>query len=246
MKPLIGVTCGTFHDRAWCPPIHGHRHTYVDAVVRAGGAPLLVPLVEDLDVLRAVYEGLDGVLLAGGCDVDPVHYGEEPLPQLGVVDNVRDLVELQLARWASEDGKPILGICRGMQVMNVALGGTLYQDIPTQCETEVPHDTFSLENWAHLAHDVELVPDSTIANVLGVTRFSINSFHHQSLKQIAPQLKPVGWAPDGVVEFVEGLNGHFMVGIQCHPEVLQAEIDTRWQGLFRAFVERCVRVPAQA
>ncbi len=245
MKPLIGVTCGTFRDREWCPPIYGHRHTYVDAVVRAGGAPFLFPLVDDVDVLRSLYEGLDGILLAGGCDVDPVHYGEEPLPQLGVIDAVRDRVELQLTRWAVTDGKPILGICRGMQVMNVALGGTLYQDIPTQCDTHVPHDTFAREDWAHMAHEVDLVPDSTVASLLGTKRFAINSFHHQSLKQIAPTLKPVGWASDGVVEFVEGLNGHFMVGVQCHPEVLQAEIDPRWQGLFKGFIERCVRVPVQ-
>jgi putative glutamine amidotransferase len=245
MKPLIGVTCGTFRDRTWCPPIHGHRQTYVDAVVSAGGAPLLLPLVDDTEVLRSLYSGLDGVLLAGGCDVDPMHYGEEPLPQLGVIDAVRDRVELQLARWAAKDGKPILGICRGMQVMNVALGGSLYQDITTQCTTDVAHDTFALENWAHMAHEVEIEPDSTVANLLGTTCFPINSLHHQSLKQIAPVLKPVGWAPDGIVEFVEGVNGHFMVGVQCHPEVLQAEVDPRWQTLFRAFVQRCRHVPVQ-
>ncbi len=245
MKPLIGITCGTFHDRTWCPPIHGHRETYIDSVVRGGGAPFLVPLVNDIDVLRALYDRLDGVLLAGGCDVDPTHYGEAPLPQLGVIDTTRDWVELQLARWADEDGKPTLGICRGMQVINVALGGSLYQDIPTQCDTDVSHDTFALENWAHMAHDVELLPDSKVASLLGTTRFPTNSLHHQSLKQVAPTLKPVGWAPDGVVEFVEGVNGHFMVGVQCHPEVLQAEADTRWQSLFSAFVERC-RAEVQA
>src|SRR5256885_11637967 len=141
MKPYIGVTCGTFRDRDWCPPTHGHRQTYIDAIVTAGGAPFLVPLVDDEDVLRALYDRLDGVLLAGGGDMSPTYYGEEPIPQLGTVDSLRDKVELPLARWAVAEGKPILGICRGVQVINVALGGSLYQDIPAQLESELVHDS---------------------------------------------------------------------------------------------------------
>jgi putative glutamine amidotransferase len=240
MRPLIGITCGTFHDKEWCPPVHGHRQTYIDAVVAADGAPFLFPLVDQLDVLRTLYERLDGVLLSGGCDVHPRHYGEEALPGLGVVDDLRDRVELQLARWAAEDGKPVFGICRGMQVLNVALGGSLYQDIPSQLETDLVHDSsYTTGNWTHLAHNLEIANDSKLAQLFSITAFPINSLHHQSLKVVAPELRPVGWAPDGVVELVEGTNGHFLVGVQCHPEVLQGEADPRWRVLFKEFVDHC-------
>jgi putative glutamine amidotransferase len=240
MKPLIGITCGTFRDREWCPPIHGHRQTYIDSVVMAGGAPLLFPLVDDETVVRSLYDRLDGILLAGGCDIDPVYYGEEPLPQLGPVDALRDKVEMWLARWAAAEGKPVLGICRGMQVLNVALGGSLYQDIPSQLQPEYIHDgSYACENWTHMVHDLRVEPSSKVAQVFDVTTFPINSLHHQSLKVVAPQLRPVGWAPDGIIELVEGVNGHFLVGVQCHPEALQAEADPRWRRLFKYFVDNC-------
>lgn len=242
MKPLIGITCGTFRDRDWCPPIHGHRQTYIESVIAGGGAPFLVPVVEDDDVLRALYDRLDGVLLSGGHDVNPAQYGEAPLPELGMVDDLRDRVELQLARWAAEEGKPILGICRGMQVMNVALGGTLYQDIGAQLAAEIVHDkSYAAQDWTHMVHDVHIDPASNVARFLGSDPFAINSLHHQSLNKISPLLRPVGWAPDGVVELVEGRNGHFMIGVQCHPEALQGAADPRWRTLFRGFIESCPR-----
>src|SRR5579859_7922603 len=123
MKPYIGIPCGTFHDRDWCPASYGHRQTYVDAIVAAGGIPLLLPPVADETILRAFYERIDGLLLAGGGDIDPQRYGEQPIPELGKVDVLRDEVEIPLSRWAVADGKPLLGICRGLQVLNVSLGG---------------------------------------------------------------------------------------------------------------------------
>lgn len=239
-KPLIGITCGSLSDRDWCPPFVGHRKTYVDAVVAAGGAPFLIPLVHDEAVLRALYERVDGLLLSGGGDVDPHHYGEAPSPALGAVDALRDRVELPLARWAATDGKPVLGICRGIQVLNVALGGTLYQDIPTQLPSDLAHNgSYAAQDWAHMAHGLRLAPESRLAELFGVTELVTNSLHHQSIKVLAPGLRPVGWAPDGVVEAVEGMNGHFLVGVQCHPEALQAEADPRWRALFRHFVTSC-------
>ena len=240
MKPYIGITCGTFRDRDWCPPANILRKTYTDAVVAAGGAPFLIPVVEDEAVLRARYERLDGVLLSGGGDVEPMHYGEHPIDELGTVDPPRDALELPLARWAVADGKPVLGICRGVQVLNVALGGTLYQDIPAQLQSELVHDSsFTRQDWTYMAHELRLAPDSKLAQLFGQTSFPINSLHHQSLRTIAPGLRAVGWAPDGVVEAVEGNNGHFLVGIQCHPEALQSSADVRWRALFARFVESC-------
>jgi putative glutamine amidotransferase len=240
MRPYIGITCGTFYDRDWCPPSLGHRKTYIDAVVAAGGAPFLIPPIEDLEALRSLYERIDGLLLSGGGDIQPHYYGEQPHPMLGNVDPTRDFAEIPLARWAMEDGKPVLGICRGAQVINVALGGSLYQDITAQLESDLQHDlSYARQDWTYLAHDLELAPDSHLAELFGTTHFATNSLHHQSLKTIAPGLHPVGWAPDGVVEAIEGNNGHFLIGVQCHPEALQGKTDPRWQALFKRFVDRC-------
>ncbi len=245
MKPIIGIPCATLQDKDWCPSLHGHRQTYVDAIVRAGGAPMLIPLVEQQDVLQTIYERIDGLLLAGGGDVDPANYGETPIPELGKVDSLRDVVEIPLARWAIADGKPILGICRGIQVLNVALGGTLYQDIPSQLKSELVHDdSYTKQDWTYMAHDMRLASDSKVAEIFQTTSFPVNSLHHQSLKDVAPGLRAVGWAPDGVVEAVEGSNGKFIMGFQCHPEALQGAADVRWQALFRRFVESCTLVIA--
>ncbi len=244
MRPAIGITCGTFYDRDWCPPSFGHRKTYVDAVVAAGGIPILIPPIEDQDALRGIYDRIDGLLLSGGGDIQPHYYGEQPHPKLGVVDPARDQAEIPLARWAAADGKPVLGICRGAQVINVALGGSLYQDITTQLESKLQHDlSFARQDWTFLAHALELEPTSHLATMFGTTSFATNSLHHQSLKAIAPGIRPVAWAPDGVVEAIEGNNGHFLIGVQCHPEALQAEADPRWRALFRRFVESCIVLP---
>jgi putative glutamine amidotransferase len=240
MKPLIGISCGTFYDRAWCPPSFGHRRTYVDAIVLAGGAPMLIPPVQDEPTLRALYERLDGLLFAGGGDIAPTHYGDEPHENLGMTDPLRDDAELPMARWAVDEGKPVLGICRGLQVVNVAMGGTLYQDIPSQVETALHHNSsFEKEDWTYLAHPMRIDASSQLAGLLGTAEMQINSLHHQSLREVAPGLRPVAWAPDGVVEAVEGRNGHFVIGVQCHPEALQGTTDTRWRAVFAAFVARC-------
>jgi putative glutamine amidotransferase len=241
MKPYIGITCGAVRDTNWSPPMNVLRQTYIDAVVRAGGIPVILPLVDDETVIRGMYERIDGLLLSGGGDVEPRYYGEEPSPELGSTDPVRDRVEIWLTRWAAEDGKPILGICRGVQVLNVALGGSLYQDIPSQVETELVHDGSSkAENWGHMAHDLKIDASSQLAAIIGSTSFPTNSLHHQAVKDVAQGLSPVGWAPDGIVEAVEAQNDeHFMIGVQCHPEALQGETDPRWRALFAAFIERC-------
>jgi putative glutamine amidotransferase len=240
VKPLIGITIATIRDRDWCPPFAGHRQTYVDAIVAAGGAPVLIPLVSNETALRTLYEQLDGVLLAGGGDIHPSLYGEEATGKVGMIDELRDTVELPLVRWADADHKPVLGICRGQQMINVALGGTLHQDIPSDFETDLVHDlSYKQEDWTYFAHDLRLDSNSQLANMLGVTTFPVNSLHHQSVKRLAPGLKAVGWAPDGVIEAIEGTNGHFIVGVQCHPEALQATTDERWRAMFGTFVAYC-------
>src|SRR5687768_8892150 len=140
MAPLIGITGRTVHDEAWCPPIVGSRQGYIDAIVEAGGVPVVLPPLNDLAVLRGMFERIDGLLLTGGVDIAPALFGEAEHPRLGDVHTLRDQAELPLARWAAEAGKPVLGICRGIQVLNVALGGTLYQDLESQRPGPLDHE----------------------------------------------------------------------------------------------------------
>jgi putative glutamine amidotransferase len=159
-RPLIGVTTQTLQAIDGIPEglpnsvVMNQR--YYHAVASAGGAPVLVPLLDDLEALRAIYERTDGILLPGGVDVDPAAFGEKRHDRLGRIDPARDRVEIQLVRWAVEDDKPLLGLCRGLQVINVALGGTLYQDLETEYPDAIKHDYFPTYGYSrdHLAHDV--------------------------------------------------------------------------------------------
>lgn len=237
MAPLIGITARTVFDEAWCPALVGARAGYIDAIMEAGGLPVVLPPVTDETVLRGMFDSLDGLLLTGGVDIDPVHYGEQPHPRLGKVQAERDAAELPLTRWAVAEGKPILGVCRGAQMLNVALGGSLYQDIETQCGGPIDHEvSVKHECWERLDHGLKLAEDACLAEWLGATELEVNSLHHQALKDIAPQLRVVGRALDGIVEAVEGTGRGFVIGIQCHPEMLWQTTDRRWRHVFRAFV----------
>jgi putative glutamine amidotransferase len=242
-QPFIGIPTEAVHDKDWWPPAHGHRETYIRAIVNAGGIPLLIPLVEQEEVLQSYYERLDGLLLAGGRDIAPVHYGEEPHPELGEVDPLQDHIELSLTRRALNDGKPLLAICRGLQVLNVARGGTLYQDIPSQHETPLDHKASSKHaiatrssQWQLLSHEMRLETNSRLATLLSTTILNVNTSHHQAIKQLAHGLQAVGWSSDDLIEAVEGTDHPFLIGVQCHPEEICTDIDTRWQTVFAALV----------
>lgn len=237
MRPLIGISCRFTTDVAWSPTFVGVREGYINAVLEAGGAPLLIPPQVDPATLRQMYELVAGIVLPGGADIDPALYGEEPHPRLGQLEPLRDASEFPLARWAVADGKPLFAICRGMQVLNVALGGTLYQDIDSQYATTVEHEAGSKQrSWTTLDHPVAYSPTSRLAELLGTTESSVNSLHHQALKDLAPGLIVVGSAPDGIIEAVEGPGDAFLLGVQCHPEQLWQAADPRWRRVFRAFV----------
>ncbi len=247
MRPVIGVTTQTLQAIDGIPPLLPHsvvmNERYYTAVAHAGGAPVLVPLLtDDSDGLRAVYDLLHGVLIPGGVDVDPAHFGEEPHPKLGRVDEARDHVEMQLTRWAIEDGKPLLGLCRGLQVINVALGGSLYQDLEAQYPEAIKHDYFPTYGFGrdHLAHEVTVQEGSRLREVLDRERISVNSMHHQGIKTLAPELQVSAVAPDGLVEAVEHPGSPFCLGVQWHPEVFEMENqDTR--RVFQEFVSAAVR-----
>lgn len=228
-RPTIGIATQTQDavpgqlPRCW---IMSQR--YVRVLSSLGAVPWLIPLLpDDVDTLRATYDRLDGLFLTGGVDVDPSHYGEPKHPNCGHTDPDRDAVEMTLVRWALDDHKPILAVCRGFQVLNVACGGTLFQDVGAQCPAAIKHDYFptacGTPTRDYLAHDVRVSPRSRLAGYLGNESVPVNSMHHQGIKALAPTLVPSAWAPDGLIEGVEGPNGHYVVAVQWHPEELTAQ-----------------------
>jgi putative glutamine amidotransferase len=234
--PIIGVTCSIFKVAG--RPRVGQNQTYLEALVRAGAAPLLIPNLTDQALLRTVFESVDGLLFSGGDDVDPAHYGEDRHEKCGTITPERDMAELALIPWAIDEGKPILAICRGIQVLNVALGGSLYQDIQAQLPGAQKHDWHPGYPRNHPAHLVEIVAHTRLAHLLGVTSLPVNSLHHQAVKDVAPRLIVAGRTSDRIVEAVEAEGHPFAIGVQWHPEEL-AGADPRAQRLFDALVQAC-------
>lgn len=240
-RPVIGIATQTLEA---IPPelpncwIMGQR--YVNALRSAGAVPWLIPLIpDDLDTLREIYARLDGIFLTGGVDVDPRNYGEIKAEYCGRIDPPRDAVEIQLIRWTMMDRKPILAVCRGIQVMNVAMGGSLYQDVSKQLPSAIKHDYFpTKENPSrdYLAHTIEVNKNSRLGELLGPTPLPVNSMHHQAIKELAPGLAVTARAPDGIIEAVEGTDDQYLVAVQWHPEEL-ADRDAGMKRLFTSFVE---------
>jgi putative glutamine amidotransferase len=229
-RPVIGIPTQTLHAIEGIPErlpaswVMNQR--YFLTVTAAGAVPWMVPLLaDDRDTLREIYDRLDGVLLAGGVDVDPATYGAERRPACGVSDPARDAVELQLTRWALEDDKPLFGICRGLQVLNVARGGTLLQDIASERPASLKHDYLPTAGWSrdHLAHPVTLAEDSALRRALPAATVPVNSMHHQGIDRLGGGLRPTALAPDGLVEGIEVDNGGYAVAVQWHPEAMGAE-----------------------
>jgi putative glutamine amidotransferase len=242
-RPIIGIPTQTLQSlggvSAEIPPSWVMSQRYVVTLTNAGAVPWLIPLIDD-ETLRDIYESLDGVFLPGGADVDPVSYGRDPHALCDKTDRERDRVELALARWAIDDGKPLLGVCRGMQIINLAAGGTLYQDLAEQMAGSIKHDYFpfggSNLRRDYLAHEVEVARDSRLAHVFGDGALKVNSMHHQGVKEVGGGLIVTATAPDGLVEGLESSNGRYVVGVQWHPEALTDSQDEA-KRLFAEFVE---------
>jgi putative glutamine amidotransferase len=221
------------------PARFGINQSYVRVLAAAGCAPVLIPILDDDERLRAIYERLDGIVFPGGADVAPTEYGEEPIDNLNVIEPERDRVELTLARWAFDDDLPTLGICRGQQLINVALGGTLYQDLIHQGATTVEHSDADGRARTKLIHRVRLDPDSRLAQLIDETSVDVNSLHHQAVKDVAPALRVTGTADDGVIEALESPDRRFWIAIQWHPEEID---DLPWvRRLFVGFAHAAAR-----
>jgi putative glutamine amidotransferase len=238
--PRIGITGNTRTlsgaDRS------GVNASYVRAVARAGAIPLILPpLINPAHAARSL-EGLEGLVLSGGEDIDPTHYGQEPHPSLGDVDPARDAMELAVFRAAWERRLPVLAICRGLQLVNVAMGGTLWQDLPSERPGQLPH--------AHTGgrddrtHEVRIEDRSRLARALNTLRCDVNSFHHQAIRHLAPGLVISARAPDGEVEGVETTAGDpWLLAVQWHPEEFHHHQTAPEHGLFRALAEEAERAP---
>ena len=212
---------------------------YVKTLTASGAIPWIVPLLDDTATLREIYDKLDGVFLPGGVDIDPDSYNEPRSDVCGRVDPDRDRTEIMFADWAMKDGKPILAVCRGAQLLSVAAGGTLYQDLTAEYPGAIKHD-----NWPKagertrqdLTHSVNVVENSRLSRLVGSNTFLVNSMHHQGIKRLAPTLVANAFAPDGLIEGVESDNDDFVLGVQWHPEDL-ADTDPAMRALFDAFVD---------
>jgi putative glutamine amidotransferase len=244
-RPVIGVPTHTLQALggipAECPPSWVMSQRYVNTLAAAGALPWLVPLLADEGAVRGMYDELDGVFLPGGADIDPASFGAARHPKTDArTDPPRDRVELDFTRWALADGKPLLGVCRGIQILNIACGGTLWQDVADERAGSIKHDYFPFggQSWArdHLAHPVRVAAGSRLAEALGTGDVRVNSMHHQGVRDLAPGLAVTAVAPDGLVEGVELVGHHYAVGVQWHPEVL-TETDAGMRRLFAAFVQ---------
>ena len=235
-RPLIGITGRKDTSaRLLHSPMSSVGETYIRAIHHVGGTPVVIPAVVVGDDWDTLFDRLDGLLLSGGGDIDPAYYGEESEPWMGQVDVERDVSELGLVRKWLEHERPLMAICRGHQVLNVALGGTLYQDIAAHIPNALDHAYSPARPMENPVHTVSLDPDCAIATILGSTALEVNSAHHQAVKVGADRLKIVGRASDGVVEAIE-LPGHpFCIGVQWHPEAMVKTSNTMWP-IFEAFV----------
>jgi putative glutamine amidotransferase len=243
--PVIGLPTYSAYDGK---ADYVMRKAYVTAIESAGGVPLLLPLLEDEHHLRRLYALMDGLLLCGGGDVAPPLYGMDDTGKSTLVDAPRDRVELAFTRWAVADGKPILGVCRGIQMLNVALGGTLWQHIPKDIPGALRHRTPRSFPPAYAAHEVLLKPASFLLKTLAVepgedghARIEVNSRHHQAVKDVAPGFCASAHAPDGVIEAIEPTAGSaFVLGVQWHAEDL-VPTSAAMTRLFSRFVQACQR-----
>lgn len=233
MKPLIGITTNQSTNSYGQPTIL-LQQSYVRAVMDAGGVPVLIPSLIAEDGWDSLYSRLDGILFSGGGDIALEHFSGDPHPRIDDVEPERDLVELKMVQAAVSDGKPFLGICRGCQVVNVALGGTLYTHIPDQLPNALDH-AYPGNMRTVLVHEVKVEEGTRVAEIYSEPIIKVNSLHHQGLKDIAPALRVAGHAPDGLVEAIELPDHRFAVAVQWHPEWLRDQESTR--NLFRKFVE---------
>jgi len=213
----------------------GVNAAYVRSVLAAGGVPVILSPVLGPSYAARAMDGVDGLVLTGGEDIHPGLYGAEPSPHAYPPSRERDLFEVALFAAARQRELPVLGICRGIQVVNVAMGGTLLQDLPTERPSDIAHDSGSARDAR--THGVRLQPGSRAAQAMGATELRVNSFHHQAVDRLASGLIATGWSEDGLIEAAEAPGeAPWLLTVQWHPEEMHADVKAPERGLFRALV----------
>lgn len=233
-KPLIGLTTyRNMSEQGY--PRFSVSEAYTSSIISAGACPVLIPLGLPEELVNELLNRLDGVLFTGGGDISPEMYGQPDHSSIEGIDPDRDQVELMMITQAIQKGLPLMGICRGLQIINVALGGDLYADILEQHAQPLKHQYYPDYPGEYLAHEVSIEQASMLVKVFPDARVPVNSLHHQGVRNLAPGLKPAAFAPDGIIEAFE-ITGHpFGLAVQWHPENLQEHENMR--RLFRIFVE---------
>jgi len=211
--------------------------SYTDAVARAGGIPVILPQVDNPAAATEILGRLDGILFTGGVDLDPAYYGEQVLNESVEIDSHRDTIDILYANAALDRRLPILAICRGEQMLNVVLGGSLYQDLPSQKPSGIAHrQGTDLKKPSHM---IEVSEGSLLYRAMGQKSLKVNSSHHQAVKIPSERVVVTAYSPDGVVEAYEGKDkGRWILAVQFHPEML-VRADDSWLALFKAFVKAC-------
>lgn len=238
MKPLIGVLSNLSTIESGSS-IGLERvfvsNAYVKAIEQSGGVPFIIPVNTNKENIKKQIEAMDGIIISGGVDVNPILYNEEPINELGVIHPDIDEFDVEAIKIALELNKPIMGICRGLQVLNVALGGTLHQDLSyTKC-SKIKHVQ---DTKPYLGtHYIEIKEDSLLSEVLG-NKILVNTYHHQSIKDIGKELEVIAYSNDGIIEAIQGTGNNFVLGVQWHPEMM-CEKDEKMLNLFKKFTSKC-------
>jgi putative glutamine amidotransferase len=231
-RPWIGIPT-RYHKKS---EYIGQIRHYLDAVLWAGGLPLMIPTTDDREIVREYVNGVHGVLLPGSpTDIDPKHYGAVAHPKLGKIYPERDTTDFTILECIEQKNLPLMGICFGIQSLNVYRGGSLIQDIPASIKEPVSHEAGGDKPPAR--HAVRIAEDSVIARLSGQPELEVNSYHHQSIERPGKNLRPVAFAPDGVIEAVEDTCGRFIIGVQWHPERGWKD-DPFARALFTTFIDQ--------
>ncbi|KKW36077.1 MAG: Glutamine amidotransferase class-I domain protein [Candidatus Giovannonibacteria bacterium GW2011_GWA2_53_7] len=231
-KPRILIPSATHSDQGPCVFM---KLSYIRALEEAGALLIITGRPHETADFDALIELADGLLLAGGVDVEPHLYGKKECPHCGEIDTERDLLELELLKRAERKGIPIFGICRGIQTMNVHTGGTLFRDLSDEHPSDIVHDRHNNPSRGTIAHDVEITPGTRLSAITGLEKTGVNSLHHQGIDRLGEGLRVSATAPDGLIEGIERPELPFWIGVQWHPEELTA--DAAWKKLFSAFVD---------
>lgn len=235
MKPIIGITSSMELDQKK----YMVNENNVRAIHQAGGIPLLLPYITGDNDIDQMVQQIDGLYLPGGYDIDPTLFGEEPHPKLGTIIPKRDKFEFSLIEKVLEKGKPILGVCRGSQILNIVVGGDMYQDIYGQIHTPLfQHSQRS--PLQHGSHFVNVLEDSLLAKLVGVTELRVNSFHHQANRKIPSNFLASGVANDGIIEAIESKEHPFVLGVQWHPESMLQVNDEASEKIYKGFITACI------